>query len=374
MINENIITLSNHLRKDGMLVSIRSSITAAWILENYPQLQYEELRSALKCIYVKNKEDELKFDRVFDEIFKTIQYEPKKTEAPLPNIIKDDNEIEVAGNNTIDADISEKENQKNLDLINERRKRKTVNDKLTGNSVELLDGYDSRVFDICQRLSKKIANQRTKRKKRQKSHNINFPSTIRHNLKNGGHLINLIPAKPPIRKSKQIILSDVSGSCEWVSTWFFSIIYGCYKTFDDLTLYDFDNKVVDVTDTLGKTFNNAQQINHLHQEMGMRPYGQSDMGTAFKEFLDIAQLNNHTDVIILTDCRDWQGDIIDGKLLSETLLKKMVQKSRNVYILNPEKKIRWSTPTSCVSEYERTGAQVFEACTLNQFADIVSKL
>ena len=60
-----IITLSNFLRKEGMLVSIRSTITASRIWEEYHELaDYDELKLAIKCIYVKNKEDSYKFDNI----------------------------------------------------------------------------------------------------------------------------------------------------------------------------------------------------------------------------------------------------------------------------------------------------------------------
>ncbi len=372
MINERAITLSNLLRREGIIVSIRSSITASWLLNNYEQLQYNELKEALKCIYIKNKEDMPKFDKVFDDIFYPRKIKNQDQNTPTNDLTGEYDELDDEGSSKTTS--IEEQNRENRKLIKERKKRKAVNDRLTGRSIELLDGYDKRVFDICQRLSRKIANQRSRRKKRQRSNDVNLSLTIRHNLKNGGHLINLVHSKPPIRKTKQIILSDVSGSCEWVSTWFFAIIYGCYKTFDHLTLYDFDNKIIDVTETLGKTFENAYQINRSHQQLGLKPYGQSDMTTAFNQFINTAQLNKHTDVIILTDCRDWKGEYVDGVLESATILRKMVQKSRRVIILNPEKKIRWNTPTSCVSEYESAGAEIYEACTLNQFADVIAKL
>lgn len=368
-----IITLSNFLRKEGMLVSIRSTITASRIWEEYHELaDYDELKLAIKCIYVKNKEDSYKFDNIYDQLFKKVRPEKKKN-----------NESQHIKNNEISSSempssnnqlVPEQESVENKALIKDRKKQKVVNDKLTNDSIASLDEYDKRVFDICQRLSKKIANQRSKRKKRHTSHNINMPATIRYNLKNGGHLVTLIHQKPPMRKTKQIFLSDISGSCEWISTWFFAILYGCYKSFDKITVYDFDNKIVDVTPTLGSEFKNAHEINFAHQKLGVRPFGQSDMTNSFKEFLDQAELNKHTDVILLTDCRDWNGKRENGVLESAEVLHQIVIKSRKVIILNPEKKIRWNTPTSCVKDYQEAGATVYQTSTLREFSDVIEKI
>ena len=98
------------------------------------------------------------------------------------------------------------------------------------------------------------------------------------------------------------------------------------------------------------------------------------MTNAFQQFLDEATLNNHTDVIILTDCRDWTGKREDGVLESAKILHEIVRKSRRVIILNPEKKIRWKTATSCVEYYKRAGAIVYETDTLDQFVRVISTL
>lgn len=375
MANPKIITLSNFLRKEGMIVSIRSTITASKIWEQYNETFTEnQLKESLKCIYIKNKEDISKFDKIYDELFFKIPEKPKQEKEPQNPRHKynENDENETINQNFINNQT--KEYLENQELIENRKEKKVIDNKLVQDSIVTLDNTDKRVFDICQRLSKKIANQRSKRKKRFHSHNINMPYTIRHNLKNGGHLIRLIHQKPPVRKTKQIFLSDISGSCEWISTWFFAILYGCYKTFDKVTIYDFDNKIVDVTDTLSSEYENTYQINFAHQSLGVRPFGQSDMTNAFQQFLDEATLNNHTDVIILTDCRDWTGKREDGVLESAKILHEIVRKSRRVIILNPEKKIRWKTATSCVDDYKRAGAIVYETGTLDQFARVISTL
>lgn len=370
---EKIITLSNFLRNDGMNVSIRSTITASGFYEQYhEEFDNDQLKVALKCIYIKNKSDEDKFNKAYDKIFSP--QKPQKSRKPKKQQNKPESITEtqeVIETETIEENTRYEEN---IQLIEQRQQQKIINNNITHDSLIMLDNYDNRIFDICQRLSKKIANQRNKRRKLAKSHAINMPKTIRHNLKNGGHLINLLKQKPPVKKTKQIFLCDVSGSCQWVSTWFFAILYGCYKTFDKMRVYDFDNKAVDVTNTLKMDFKNTYEINTVHQSLGVKSFGQSDMSKAFREFLKDANLNRNTDIIILSDCRDWKGKRVDGILESAHLIHEMTKRSRKVIILNPEKKIRWDTPTSCVKDYQKAGAEVYQTNTLDEFADVVAKL
>ena len=149
---------------------------------------------------------------------------------------------------------------------------------------------------------------------------------------------------------------------------------GCHESFDKLTIYDVDHRIVDVIQLLDMEFKNSFQINVAHQSMGLRPRGHSDMTKSFNSFLKECKLDYNTDVIILTDCRDWNGRRVNGVLESAKILRKIIVKSRNVYIFNPENKIRWNTPTSCVKDYEEVGAKVFQTSSLHEFADVIQEI
>lgn len=371
MVNKKILTLSQFLRSEGMNVSIRSTMTASDIWDKFHDIfDLDELKEALKCVYVKNKEDISKFERSYDYVFiynKNIENNPIEQDHLDVDNVNSDNK---------------KQNQKapvqditRETIIKRRLKQKKIVDKsILDDEFVRLDTIDYRVYDICRDFSKKIANHRSIRKKSNKSRSVHIPRTIRKNLKNGGHLINLVHQTPPMHKSRHIFLCDISGSCEWATTWFFAMLTGCHKSFDKLTLYNFDNRVIDVTHALDTTFKNSYQINVGLQSLGLRPRGHSDMTKSFNQFLKESNLNKHTDVILLTDCRDWTGKRKNGVLESATILHKIIIKSRKVVILNPENKLRWNTPTSCVRDYQEAGAKVYETSTLKQFAKVIQEI
>lgn len=371
MINKKILTLSQFLRMDGVNVSIRSTITASNIWDNFHEVfNSEELKDALKCVYVKNKEDIPKYERSYNYVF---IYNKSIEKNSL-----DQEHIEI---DTISSKKNKNKHRtptKDLTretIIKRRLKQKEVVDKsILDDEFVRLDTIDYRIYDICKDFSKKIANHRSIRKKTKKSHGVHIPHTIRKNLKNGGHLINLVPQSRNNHKSRHIFLCDISGSCEWATTWFFAMLTGCHKSFDKLTLYDFDNRIINVTHALDTTFKNSYQINVGLQSLGLRPRGHSDMTKSFNQFLKEAKLNKHTDVILLTDCRDWTGKRKNGVLESAKVLHKIIIKSRKVIILNPESKYRWNTPTSCVKDYQEAGAKVYETTTLRQFAQVIKEI
>ena len=77
MINK-IANLSDQLRQQGLPVSVRSTQSAVQIHMNFGETDRMLLKRSLMAIYVKDKYDIPKFNKVFDEIFK----EEVKQETP----------------------------------------------------------------------------------------------------------------------------------------------------------------------------------------------------------------------------------------------------------------------------------------------------
>lgn len=372
---DKIILLSNYLRKEGMSVSIRSTALAKEVVDNYGNIMtFDEFYTSLKTVYVKNVEDINKFDRVFKKIFK--QSVNKKRKLKDKSKLDNKDMIDTDGYFSNSSGENNEELEKLYDEIAQYKSdTPATKGKLLNQSMVVLDNSDEKIFELCRKLSRKIANNRSKRRKKNHSHHIDMSKTIRTNMKYGGHFIKLICDKPPIKKTKHIFLCDVSGSCEWVTAWFFLLIYGCSSTFNNVTVYTFDNRVTDITSLLGNEgYGSIGQIHMAQREKGIYGFGQSDMAKSFKEFLDMAYITKRTDIIIMTDCRDWKGKRIDGVLESAILMKDMAKKARRVIILNPEKKIRWNNATSCVEDYEKAGIEIFETSNLKKFEEVITKL
>ena len=373
---EEIVMLSHFLRNEGVFVSIRSTTLASIVFESMRNVMtYDELRNSLEAIYVKDVGDHIKFEKAFKKVFSKIELKPEKTESDeteISNIVETPDSTQQSS-----SPVQNLEQLQELydEMIKYRSETEAKEGKVIDGSLLLLDSFDPRIFELCRKLSRKIANKRSSRRKKSNSHSLDMSRTIRANIKNGGHFIKLIYQRPPMKKTKHIFLCDVSGSCEWVTTWFFVLLYGCASTFNKVKIYDFDNKITDITDLLNmESFNNAGQVNIAQKSKGISCFGQSDMVKSFKEFLDSADINKRTDIIIMTDCRDWKGKRVNGVLESALLIKEMLKRAHRVIILNPEKKIRWNNATSFVSEYEKMGAEVFEVSSLEKFEKIISEL
>lgn len=383
-----IVNLSNDLRKEGMVVSIRTTQTAYDTCDLLEGVNREVLRSALKSVYVKNKYDIPKFNKAFDKIF---------SKKPVINETDELNNNRIAHNNfnhsnkmrikKIKNSQSRKKNDKNpipknfleqftgAPPLAESDAELERDDALLNKDLTKLNDFDPRMLELCQELGRRIANKRSRRKNKAKSNKIDIRKTIRTNLKYGGTTLDLIKAKPRPRKNEHLFLDDISGSCEWISSWFFMLMYSCQSAFKNSRTFEFDNKTIETTEALKSKYllDSFVQVRDMRMKNAM-VHGTSNMYTAFQGFMKQAKITNKSYVIILSDCRDWAGPKVEGVPASVELVRKMAHDAKKLIILNPEDRYKWDVVDSCVSLYKEAGAQVYEVNTLNQLADFVANM
>ena len=381
-----IAKLSQDLRAEGLPVSIRSTNDAYNVYCDIGAEKPTLLKFALRSIYVKDKYDIAKFDRIFDENFKIIKEEEavqkKKNKSKYPHAkLAKSNKYVIKKNNAkskaIEKDKMDNKMLKHLSgqpLLDEfdtlEKEGELLNQDLTK-----LNKFDPRMLEICQKLGRKIANKRSKRKHRSNSNKIDMRRTLRANMKYGGVPLELVKAKPRPHKNEHVFLNDISGSCEWISSWFFMLMYSSQMAFKKSRTFEFDNKVIETTEALKEEYmlNSFIKVRDMRMNNKMI-HGTSNMYTAFKSFLDKVELNNKSYVIILSDCRDWAGPKVDGVQKSVEFIEQMAKEAKKVIILNPEDRYKWDIVDSCVSLYENAGAQIFEVNTLNQLAQFVEAM
>lgn len=383
------------LREKGIPASVRSTQTAFQTISLFQdsdfQNSYYTLKDALSIIYIKNKDQKKEFDEAFQEIFGELN-DGNIKEITLQG---DSNNRKKPGNDQENSQNYKME-QMSLSFKSIKQDSKMEIKNLEGENIDFrppLDGYDPldlrdqslmerdintldffepELFDLCQRLGRKIANQRARRNRMAKNTKIDIRKSIRKNLKYGGALIELIHTKPHIKKSQHFFLSDVSGSCDWISNWFFCMVYAAQKSFFRTQFFDFDNKAVETTSALDEknlmeAFTKVRDI----RQKNIMMHGTSNMYTAFDSFIKQTNLNHKSVVLILSDCRDWAGPKENGRPLSADLIQYISNVSKKVIILNPESPIKWDVVDSCVSDYRDAGAKIMEVRNLKQLARLV---
>ena len=385
MINK-IAKLSADLRQEGLPVSIRSTQSAMEIYMSFGDEDRNLLKTALMAIYVKDRYDIPKFMKIFDEIFAAPDPEDDKLKEmdrskAYRGTGPKSNKYIIKKQNTMGKKIKkEKISNEKLKMLSgqpllEEAKKLERDGELMNKDLTKLNRFDPRMLEICQRLGKRIANKRSRRKIQSHTNKIDMRRTMRANLKYGGVPLELVKAKPRPHKNEHLFLNDISGSCEWISSWFFMLMFSAQTAFKRSRTFEFDNKVIETTKALKEEYLIDSFIKVKDMRIkNMMVHGTSDMYSAFKQFQEKANINNKSYVIILSDCRDWAGPKVNGIPASVELVEEMVRDSKKVVILNPEDKNKWDVVDSCVSLYRDAGAHVFEVNTLNQLARFVEQM
>lgn len=380
-----IANLSAQLREKGLPVSIRSTDAAVRIYMDLGEDDRQLLKTALMAVYVKDRYDIPKFLKVFDEVFKKevkkeTENELEKGTAYRGRGPKSNKYIIKKQNNAYQKINKEKADNEKLKMLSgqpllDEVKQLERDGELMNKDLTTLNRFDPRMLEICQRLGKKIANKRSRRKVQTHSHKIDMRRTIRTNLKYGGVPVELVKAKPRPHKNEHLFLNDISGSCEWISSWFFMLMFSAQTAFKRSRMFEFDNKVIETTNALKEEYliDSFVKVKDMRIK-NMMVHGTSDMYSAFKKFQEMANINNKSYIIILSDCRDWAGPKVHGVPASVEIVEEMVRDSKKLIILNPEDRNKWDVVDSCVSLYVEAGAKVFEVNTLNQLAQFVEQL
>ncbi len=211
-----IANLSSQLRKKGLPVSIRSTDAAVRIYMDLGEQDRQQLKNALMAVYVKDRYDIPKFLKVFEEIFKEeVKKEVKpgleKGTAYRGRGPKSNKYVIKKQNNAYQKINKEKIANEKLKMLSgqpllEEVKQLERDGELMNKDLTTLNRFDPRMLEICQRLGKKIANKRSRRKVQSHSHKIDMRKTIRTNLKYGGVPVELVKAKPRPHKRHQRVL------------------------------------------------------------------------------------------------------------------------------------------------------------------------
>jgi len=375
---KDIVNFSRVLREEKMPVSVRTTQTACETYEIFKDT--DNLKEALAAVYVKDQHQAKKFDKIFKSVFQGDNGESDgdtKTDGGSNKnrkFLKAYNyKITLQESKPVKMNINESDITDYRPPLDDYLNPPLDDNELLNRDIKHLTTFEPELLDLCKRLGKKIANKRVRRQKLASNVHPDIRKTIRKNLKNGGALIEVVKTRPRIKKSRHFFLNDISGSCDWVSNWFFCMVYAALSSFKLARTFEFDNKTIETTAALGE----PNILDAFIKVMDMRQknlmiHGTSNMQRAFEDFEKQAKLNNKSYVLILSDCRDWAGPKAEGKPLSAENMGYLVNKSKKVLILNPEPSNKWNVADSCVSEYENAGAQVHEVRNLEQLADLIT--
>jgi hypothetical protein len=185
-----------------------------------------------------------------------------------------------------------------------------------------------------------IANiQNRRRKKSHKGHELYFREMLRRNASHGSDGMEILFRKKRIKKTRLILLCDVSGSMEQYSRFLIHIIYAMYQELNQLDVAVFSTHMTMITDCL-----NTDNIDDSLDEVTKTAYdwaGGTNIGQCLHEFnhcLSREMSSSRSIIVILSDGWDRGNAAI--------MAEEMKQLRNHVH------KILWLNPLLGHNEYQ----------------------
>ncbi|MFF0753231.1 VWA domain-containing protein [Streptomyces sp. NPDC004267] len=220
-------------------------------------------------------------------------------------------------------------------------------------------------------LARRLATRLAARRRRAARGEIDLRRTLRRSLSTGG-----VPMRPVLRQRRPgrpelVLLCDVSGSVAGFAHFTMLLVQALHDQFSRVRVFAFVNRVDEVTDLVARGRADPAGLGEriLAEAELTGWHGQSDYGTALGEFAEryADAVGPRTVVFVLGDARTNRSDP------NLPALKRIADRARRVYWLNPEQPALWSTGDSVAHAYADL-VDMRPCRNARQLADLVGRL
>ncbi|MBQ7415808.1 MAG: VWA domain-containing protein [Oscillospiraceae bacterium] len=410
---EKLSYFSRMLRLEGLSVSPKETADAARILSALGFEDRQQVKTALRTVFAKSREEQLTFDRVFDGFFisedamrvqaqkrmereKELEAARRQAEQELETVNLTEEQLDTY------AAMPDEARQKLRRFLDRYRDSAERNPELYNNFIhsvftktileqqmlmedaavgaeaadpelgllfrdisEFKDTELPKAISIIQTISRQINGELTaKRKRGGHSGKLDFRRTIRKGLETGGSLYRLKYKKKRNRRRHLVLLCDVSGSMVQFSEFALRFIQSLNQVSESSRVFLFSEEMFEAD---AFSLQNMDLFRDYVRKCGIYGKG-TDLGTALDKLCRIAPaaLNASTTLLILSDTKTVDQPRAVNALLEAKRL------SGRVLWLNPIPQGHWQHLRS-VQTFSNLCTMV-PCSTLNELAAACRKL
>lgn len=398
---EKLSAFSRMLQMEGLSVSLQETADACKILISLGFHEREQVKTALRTVYAKSREEQASFDRVFDGFFvseEVMRQQAKKhleEEKQLEQMRREaDHDLRVNGEpmdltqeqRDVYAAMSQMQRQRLKNFMDKYKDSAARNPKLYSNFIHSVftraimeqqmmmedagvggeevdpelgllyrdislfkDTEIPKAIAMIQDVTRQINGQLSaKRKNSGRTGVLDFRKTIRKGLETGGSLNSLRYKRKRQRRKHLVLLCDVSGSMIQFSEFALRFIQSLNQVAESSRTFLFSE---DIHEADVFSLQNMDKFRAYVKESGLFGRG-TDVGTALQKLCSMnpGALNPSTTLLILSDTKT-----IDLPGAVQALLEAKRLSGRVIW-LNPIPENKW--------RYIRSVQMVASICTM----------
>jgi hypothetical protein len=329
----NLIAFARVLKIAGLKVSLSRIIDASHSLEFVDIGRRDDFKVVLRSNLVSEREESKIFDRVFDYFWRDWKIE---TDSANPGPGAED---KLGEPQTVEESLEDVIAQ----VSGEEAERKEQEPFLTRtySPTEAMSKKDFSEMGIEESraisqaillIASKIATQMSRRKKRgAKGDEIDPRWTMRKSMKYGGEVIEIVSRKRRIKKTRVVLLCDVSGSMDCYSRFLIQFMYGLQNELWGVETFVFSTSLSRITHLI-RTREIASALERIAGSV-LGWSGGTNIGRSLSKFnreFAPAMVTNRTVVVIISDGWD-RGDVS----LLEREMRDLKRRCHRIIWLNP---------------------------------------
>lgn len=379
---EKITHFSAMLRREGLSVTPAETADACKILIELGLEDRKAVKTALRTIYAKTREEQLQFDSVFDGFFiseeamrRQAEEHMKQEQEMAQRRLEADRDLESMGFDEAQRDayaaMAEEQRKKLRDIKEKYKDGTDRSPDLYGNFIHTVftkaileqqmmmenagsgieeadpelgllyrdislfkDSEIPKAITIIQDISRRInAELSSKKKHASRSSKLDFRKTIRKGLETGGSFYRLKFKKKRAKKKHLVMLCDVSGSMMQFSEFALRFIQSLNQASESSRTFIFSESIHEA-DVF--SLQNMDLFRNYVRDCGIYGRG-TDLGSALESLNSMkpCPLGDATTLLILSDTKT-----IDQNRAIQALIKSKELAGRVIW-LNPIPESKW---------------------------------
>ena len=333
----NLLAFGRALKELGVKVSLSQVIDVSRAVEFVDLADKEDFRALLRSNLISQKEDFPVFDMLFDCFWREQSYERVPMETleiqgtPTESGAQEGGDEEGLEEAVAETVATENVPLENLDEFSIP----------TYSPQELLNRKDFSEMGVEESraiaraillIATKIATQISRRKKLGRKGNVVDPRwTMRRNMKYGGEIIDLVNRKRRIKKTRVVLLCDVSGSMDCYSRFLIQFMYGLQNELWGVETFVFSTSLSRITHLI-RTKDIANALEKISGTI-LGWSGGTNIGRSLHTFnrnFAPSMVTHRTVVVIISDGWD-RGDVS----LLEREMQDLKRRCKKIIWLNP---------------------------------------
>lgn len=333
----NLLAFGRALKQLGVKVSLSQVIDASRSVEFVDIADKADFHALLRSNLISQKEDFPVFDMLFDCFWREQSYErvPMET-VDIQGTPTESGAQEGGDEEGLEEAVAETVATENVPL--ENLDEFSVP---TYSPQELLNRKDFSEMGVEESraiaraillIATKIATQISRRKKLGRKGNVVDPRwTMRKNMKYGGEIIDLVTRKRRIKKTRVVLLCDVSGSMDCYSRFLIQFMYGLQNELWGVETFVFSTSLSRITHLI-RTKDIANALEKISGSI-LGWSGGTNIGRSLHTFnrnFAPSMVTHRTVVVIISDGWD-RGDVS----LLEREMQDLKRRCKKIIWLNP---------------------------------------